>query len=196
LPTGARWPVSGSVGSILYCRSFVQQPQRIILDMDDIDDPSSNSPWCAVTATTAPSPAGVAESHVPRLHDRLRQAQSSRASRRHSWAPTCASPTLEGRGKALYEKSSGRENLIEERLDAVPAWFAHLQAAAQLEARGTEVFAQVGTTFETIRRTFVKIAVRVVELKGVIKISSGHQACGDDGAITTRGQRSMRHSPR
>jgi hypothetical protein len=43
------------------------------------------------------------------------------------------------------------------------------------------VFAQAGTTFETIRRTFVKIAVRVAELKGVIKIPSGHHACGDDG---------------
>ena len=35
-----------------------------------------------------------------------------------------SSPALEGRGKALYEKSSGRENLLEERLDAVPAWLA------------------------------------------------------------------------
>jgi hypothetical protein len=56
----------------------------------------------------------------------LRQAKSSLASRRHPWAPTCASssPTLEGRGRALYEKCSGpRENLIEdmERLDPVPA---------------------------------------------------------------------------
>jgi hypothetical protein len=51
---------------------------------------------------------------------------SSPASRRHPWAPTRASssPALEGRGKALYEKSSGRENLLEERLDAVPAWLA------------------------------------------------------------------------
>jgi hypothetical protein len=56
-----------------------------------------------------------------------------------------------------------------------------LLAAAQLEARGTEVFAQAGTTFETIRRTFVKIAVRVAELKGVIKDTSGHHSCGDDG---------------
>ena len=45
LPTGARWPVSGSVGSI---RSFVRPPQRIILDMDDVDDPSRNSACCAV----------------------------------------------------------------------------------------------------------------------------------------------------
>ena len=56
----------------------------------------------------------------------LRQAKSSLASRRHPWAPTCASssPTLEGRGRALYEKCSGpRENLIDdmERLDPVPA---------------------------------------------------------------------------
>ena len=46
----------GLGGIDLYCRSFVQPPQRIILDMDDIDDSSSNSPWCAVTAPTAPSP--------------------------------------------------------------------------------------------------------------------------------------------
>jgi len=58
LQTGARWPVSGSVGIDLYCRSFVR-PRRIILDMDDIDDPNRNSPCCAVTATTAPSPALV-----------------------------------------------------------------------------------------------------------------------------------------
>jgi hypothetical protein len=119
----------GLGGIDLYCQSFVRPPQRIILDMDDIDDPSRNSPCCAVTATTAPSPrAGAAGSHVPRLHPRLRQAQSSPASRRHPWAPTCASssPTFEGRGKALYEKSSGRENLIEdmERLHAVPAGLA------------------------------------------------------------------------
>jgi hypothetical protein len=38
----------GRGGIDLYCRSFVQPPQRNILDMDDIDDPS-NSPWCAVT---------------------------------------------------------------------------------------------------------------------------------------------------
>ena len=94
-------------------------------------------------------------------------------SRRHPWAPTCASSstTLEGRGKAPYEKCSGpRENLIEdmERLHPVPAcspWQAnqlpahrHLLAAAQLEARGTEVFAPAAATFEMIRRTFVKIA--------------------------------------
>jgi hypothetical protein len=54
-------------------------------------------------------------------------------------------------------------------------------AAAQLEARGTEVLAPAAATFETIRRTFVKIAVRVAELKVVIKLPSGRHACGDDG---------------
>jgi hypothetical protein len=43
----------GLGGIDLYCRSFVRPPQCIILDIDDIDDPSKNSPWCAVTATTA-----------------------------------------------------------------------------------------------------------------------------------------------
>ena len=110
LPTGARWPVSGSVGSILYCRSFVQQPQRIILDMDDIDDPSSNSPWCAVTATTAPSPrwccrkpcAATTRSASPgAIFARIETTLMGTDVR-------FISPTLEGRGKALYEKSSGR----------------------------------------------------------------------------------------
>jgi hypothetical protein len=40
------------VGSI---RSFVRPPQRIILDMDDIDDPSRNLACCAVTHR-APAP--------------------------------------------------------------------------------------------------------------------------------------------
>ena len=47
--------------------------------------------------------------------------------------------------------------------------------------RRTEVLAPAGATFETIRRTFVKIAVRVAELKVVIKLPSGRHACGDDG---------------
>ena len=34
----------GLGGIDLYCRSFVRPPQRIILDMDDIDNPSRNSP--------------------------------------------------------------------------------------------------------------------------------------------------------
>jgi hypothetical protein len=66
----------------------VRPPQRIILDMDDIDDPSRNSPCCAVTATTAPSPrAGVAGSHVPRLqgHRRaLHHHQPSKGAARRS----------------------------------------------------------------------------------------------------------------
>jgi hypothetical protein len=41
LPTGARWPVSGSVGSISIAGASVRPPRRIILDMDDIDDPST-----------------------------------------------------------------------------------------------------------------------------------------------------------
>ena len=39
-----------------------------------------------------------------------------------------------------------------------------LLAVAQLEARGTEVFAPAGATFEMIWRTFVKIAVRVAPM--------------------------------
>jgi hypothetical protein len=103
LPTGARWPVSGSVGSI---RSFVRPPQRIILDMDDIDDPSRNLACCAVTHR---APAPVLPADMCRDYARLRQAQFLPASRRHPWAQKCASssPTLEGRGKALYEKCSG-----------------------------------------------------------------------------------------
>jgi len=47
--------------------------------------------------------------------------------------------------------------------------------------RGTEALAPAAATFETIRRTFVKITVHVVELMVVIKLPSGRHACGDDG---------------
>jgi hypothetical protein len=118
----------GLGGIDLYCRSFVQPPQRIILDMDDIDDPSSNSPWCAVTATTAPSPALVLPGTMCRDYT-LGFARRNLRPRRddtHGHRRALHHHHLEGRGKALYEKSSGRENLIEdmEHLDAVPAWFA------------------------------------------------------------------------
>jgi hypothetical protein len=82
-------------------------------------------------------------------------------------------PTLEGRGRALYEKCSGpRENLIEdmERLDRSPparggrqTSFPHI-GIYLAAARGTEVFAPAGATFEMIRRTLVKIAVRVAPM--------------------------------
>ncbi len=83
-----------------------------------------------------------------------------------------SSPTLEGRGKALYEKCSGRAPGHGPRLLAVagkPA--SHIDIYWLLHSlRRPEVFAPAGATFETIRRTFVKIAVRVAELKGVIKL--------------------------
>jgi hypothetical protein len=66
-------------------------------------------------------------------------------------------------------------------------------AVAQLEARGTKRSRWRGATFETIRRTFVKIAVRVEELKGRIKLASpasypqAAMLMAITGAIVTRG---------
>jgi hypothetical protein len=119
-PYRARWDRS-------LCRSFVRPPQRIILDMDDIDDPSRNSPCCAVTATTAPKP--------PRWCCREPcAATTTSASPGTIFARVETTPmgtdvrfiitNPRRRGRALYEKCSGpRENLIEdmERLDPVPA---------------------------------------------------------------------------
>jgi len=121
---------------------------------------------------------------------------------------------LSGRGKTLYEKvfcaRGAAENLIKNmkrftRSDKTACsrwqanqfrlflhvgayWLLHsLQRAAPKRSRWC------GATFETIRRTFVKIAVRVEELKGKIKLAfsaSYPQAAMlavMTGAITTRG---------
>jgi len=99
---------------------------------------------------------------------------------------------LSGRGKTLYEKvfcaRGAAENLIKNmkrftRSDKTACsrwqanqfrlflhvgayWLLHsLQRAAPKRSRWC------GATFETIRRTFVKIAVRVEELKGKIKLA-------------------------
>jgi hypothetical protein len=192
LPPGALARI-GLGGIDLYCRSFVRPPQRIILDMDDIDDPSRNSPWCAVTATTAPNRAGVAASNVPRLHPRLRQAQPLPASGRHPWAHRRAfhhhQPSKGVARRSTRSVPAPRENLIEdiECLDPVPAcsrWQAN-----QLPAHRLEALAPAAATFETIRRTFVKIAVPVAELMVVIKLPSGRHACGDDGRDHDAGPR-------
>jgi Transposase DDE domain group 1 len=121
---------------------------------------------------------------------------------------------LEGRSKTLYEKvfcaRGAAENLIKDmkrwtRSDKTACsrwqanqfrlflhmgayWLLHsLRRAAPKRSRWR------GATFETIRRTFVKIAVRVEELKGKIKLAfpaSYPQAAmlaAMTGAITTRG---------
>jgi DDE family transposase len=121
---------------------------------------------------------------------------------------------LEGRGKTLYEKvfcaRGNAENLIKDmkrwtRSDKTACsrwqanqfrlflhvgayWLLHaLRRAAPKRSRWR------GATFETIRRTFVKIAVRVEELKGRVKLAfpaSYPQAAmlaAMMGAITTRG---------
>jgi hypothetical protein len=121
---------------------------------------------------------------------------------------------LEGRSKTLYEKVfCGRgqaENLIKDmkrfmRSDKTACsrwqanqfrlflhmgafWLLHsLRRAAPMRSRWR------GATFETIRRTFVKIAVRVEEMKGKIRLAfpaSCPQAtmlAAMTGAITTRG---------
>ena len=99
---------------------------------------------------------------------------------------------LEGRGKTLYEKvfcaRGNAENLIKDmkrftRSDKTACsrwqanqfrlflhvgayWLLHaLRRAAPKRSRWR------GATFETIRRTFVKVAVRVEELKGKIKLA-------------------------
>ena len=121
---------------------------------------------------------------------------------------------LEGRGKTLYEKvfcaRGNAENLIKDmkrwtRSDktACSRWqanqfrlFLHMGAYWLLHALRRAAPKRSrwrGATFETIRRTFVKIAVRVEELKGRIKLAfpaSYPQAAmlaAMTGAITTRG---------
>ena len=121
---------------------------------------------------------------------------------------------LEGRGKTLYEKvfcaRGAAENLIKDmkrttRSDktACSRWeanqfrlFLHMGAYWLLHALRRVAPKRSrwrGATLETIRRTFVKIAVRVEELKGKIKLAFPaaypHQAmlAVMTGAITTRG---------
>ena len=121
---------------------------------------------------------------------------------------------LEGRGKTLYEKvfcaRGNAENLIKDmkrwtRSDktACSRWqanqfrlFLHMGAYWLLHALRRAAPKRSrwrGATFETIRRTFVKIAVRVEELKGRVKLAfpaSYPQAAmlaAMTGAITTRG---------
>jgi len=121
---------------------------------------------------------------------------------------------LQGRGKTLYEKvfcaRGAVENLIKDmkrftRSDktACSRWeanqfrlFLHMGAYWLLHALRRAAPKRSrwrGATFETIRRTFVKIAVRVEELKGRIKLTfpaSYPQAAmlaAMMGAITTRG---------
>ena len=122
--------------------------------------------------------------------------------------------SLEGRGKTLYEKVfCGRgqaENLIKDmkrftRSDKTACsrwqanqfrlflhmgayWLLHsLRRAAPKRSRWR------GATFETIRRTFVKIAVRVEEMKGKIRLAfpasypQTAMLAAMTGAITTRG---------
>ena len=100
--------------------------------------------------------------------------------------------SLEGRGKTLYERvfcaRGNAENLIKDmkrftRSDKTACsrwqanqfrlflhvgayWLLHsLRQAAPKRSRWR------GATFETIRRTFVKVAVRVEELKGKIRLA-------------------------
>jgi hypothetical protein len=121
---------------------------------------------------------------------------------------------LEGRGKTLYEKvfcaRGNAENLIKDmkrwtRSDktACSRWeanqfrlFLHMGAYWLLHALRRAAPRRSrwrGATFETIRRTFVKVAVRVEELKGKIKLafpaSYTHAAMlgAMTGAVTTRG---------
>jgi Transposase DDE domain group 1 len=122
--------------------------------------------------------------------------------------------SLEGRGKTLYEKvfcaRGAAENLIKDmkrwtRSDktACSRWqanqfrlFLHMGAYWLLHALRRAAPRRSrwrGATFKTIRRTFVKVAVRVEELKGRIKLafpaSYPHAAMlgAMTGAVTTRG---------
>ena len=122
--------------------------------------------------------------------------------------------SLQGRGRTLYEKvfcaRGNAENLIKDmkrftRSDKTACsrwqanqfrlflhvgayWLLHaLRQAAPKRSRWR------GATFETIRRTFVKVAVRVEELKGRIKLAfpasypQEAMLIAMTGAITTRG---------
>lgn len=121
---------------------------------------------------------------------------------------------LQGRGKALYEKVFCARGAAENLIKDMKRWTrSDKTACSRWEANQFRLFLHVGAywllhglrraapkrsrwrgaTFETIRRTFVKIAVRVEELKGKIKLAfpaSYPQAAmlaAMTGAITTRG---------
>ena len=113
--------------------------------------------------------------------------------------------SLSGRGKTLYEKvfcarepDQGHEALHALRQNRLLALTG--QSVPPVPARGRLRWRRA--TFETIRRTFVKIAVRVEELKGRIKLvfsaSYPHAAmlAVVTGAVTARGPRPLWHVPR
>ena len=121
---------------------------------------------------------------------------------------------LEGRGKTLYEKVFCARGAAENLIKDMKRWTrSDKTACSRWEANQFRLFLHMGAywllhslrraapkrsrwrgaTFETIRRTFVKIAVRVEELKGRIKLAfpaSYPQAAmlaAMTGTITTRG---------
>jgi hypothetical protein len=121
---------------------------------------------------------------------------------------------LQGRGKTLYERVFCARGAAENLIKDMKRWTrSDKTACSRWEANQFRLFLHVGAywllhvlrraapkrsrwrgaTFETIRRTFVKIAVRVEELKGKIKLAfpaSYPQAAMlavMTGAITTRG---------
>jgi Transposase DDE domain group 1 len=122
--------------------------------------------------------------------------------------------SLQGRGKTLYEKVFCARGAAENLIKDMKRWTrSDKTACSRWEANQFRLFLHVGAywllhslrraapkrsrwrgaTFDTIRRTFVKIAVRVEELKGRIKLafpaSYPHVAmlAAMTGAITTRG---------
>ena len=122
--------------------------------------------------------------------------------------------SLSGRGKALYEKVFCARGAAENLIKDMKRWTrSDKTACSRWQANQFRLFLHVGAywllhslrqgapkrsrwrgaTFETIRRTFVKIAVRVEELKGKIKLafpaSYPHAAMlvVMTGAITARG---------
>jgi hypothetical protein len=99
---------------------------------------------------------------------------------------------LEGRGKTLYEKVFCARGAAENLIKDMKRWTrSDKTACSRWQANQFRLFLHVGAywllhalrraapkrsrwhgaTFETIRRTFVKIAVRVEELKGRIKLA-------------------------
>jgi len=122
--------------------------------------------------------------------------------------------SLCGRGKALYEKVFCARGAAENLIKDMKRWTrSDKTACSRWQANQFRLFLHVGAywllhslrqgapkrsrwrgaTFETIRRTFVKIAVRVEELKGKIKLAfpAGYPHAAMlvvmTGAITTRG---------
>jgi Transposase DDE domain group 1 len=121
---------------------------------------------------------------------------------------------LKGRGKTLYEKVFCARGAAENLIKDMKRWTrSDKTACSRWQANQFRLFLHVGAywllhglrraapkrsrwrgaTFETIRRSFVKIAVRVHELKGSIKLAFPaaypHQAmlAVMTGTITTRG---------